>query len=202
MALADPIDFYFDFSSPFGHMAATRIEALAAKFSRTTRWRPILLGAVYKINGVQPTPSVPLKGEYAKRDILRSAGFYRIECKVPSVFPISSVAAARAFYWLDGTDPANAIKLARALFRAYFVDDINISDAEQMIGVCMRHGLNGDAVRAGINDAAVKERLKNEVDQAIARSVFGSPFIVVDGEPFWGMDRLDQVERWLATGGW
>jgi 2-hydroxychromene-2-carboxylate isomerase len=55
---------------------------------------------------------------------------------------------------------------------------------------------------AALADPAVKARLRAEVDAAIARGVFGSPYFVVDGEPFWGHDRLDQVERWLATGGW
>jgi 2-hydroxychromene-2-carboxylate isomerase len=63
-------------------------------------------------------------------------------------------------------------------------------------------GLDREVLRQALNDPAVKERLRTEVDAAIGRGVFGSPYIVVDGEPFWGSDRLDQVERWLETGGW
>lgn len=200
--MAHPIDFYFDFSSPFGYMASTRIDELASRYGREVIWRPILLGAVYKINGVQPTPNVPLKGDYARRDILRSAKHYGIECKVPSVFPISSVPAARAFYWLDRRDPERAIALAKALFHAYFVEDLNIGSPDETIGVCKKLGLDPDEVHAGINAQSTKDLLKTEVENAIARGVFGSPYMIIDGEPFWGMDRLDQVERWLETGGW
>jgi 2-hydroxychromene-2-carboxylate isomerase len=68
--------------------------------------------------------------------------------------------------------------------------------------VCAKLGLAADEVRAGIGDQAIKDRTRAEVDKAIARGAFGSPFIVVDGESFWGSDRLDQIDKWLATGGW
>jgi 2-hydroxychromene-2-carboxylate isomerase len=120
----------------------------------------------------------------------------------PSVFPISSVSPCRAFYWLDARDPKRAKDLARALYRAYFVDDVDISGADGTIAVCAKLGLAADEVRAGIGDQAIKDRTRAEVDKAIARGAFGSPFIVVDGESFWGSDRLDQIDKWLATGGW
>lgn len=198
--MAAAIEFWFDFSSPFGYLASTRIEALAAKHGRTTIWRPFLLGAVYKINGVVPTPNVPLKGDYAHIDILRSGRFYGIPIQVPSNFPIGSVAAARAFYWADGQDPARGKQLAAALYKAYFVDDIDISNAENVVKVAAQCGIDAAALAAGMADPAVKERTKNEVDAAIAKGVFGSPYVIIDGEPFWGMDRLDQAEKWLATG--
>ncbi len=198
--MAAPIDFWFDFSSPFGYLASTRVEALAAKYGRTTVWHPFLLGAVYKVNGVVPTPNVPLKGDYARIDILRSGRFYGIPIRVPSNFPIGSVAAARAFYWADMQDPAKAKQLASALYKAYFVDDVDISSAENVARVAGACGFDAAALSAGLADPAVKERTKNEVDAAIAHGVFGSPYLVIDGEPFWGMDRLDQAEKWLASG--
>ena len=70
------------------------------------------------------------------------------------------------------------------------------------VAVAATCGVDAAAARAAIDDPAIKEALKRANDEAIAKGVFGSPFVVVDGEPFWGMDRLDQVERWLATGGW
>jgi 2-hydroxychromene-2-carboxylate isomerase len=195
-----PIEFWFDFSSPFGYLASTRIEALAAKYGRTTVWRPFLLGAVYKVNGVVPTPNVPLKGDYARIDILRTGRFHGIPITVPSNFPIGSVAAARAFYWADGQDAARAKQLAAALYKAYFVEDVDISSAENVVGIGAQCGFDAAALGAGMADPAVKERAKNEVDTAIAKGVFGSPYVIVDGEPFWGMDRLDQAEKWLAGG--
>jgi 2-hydroxychromene-2-carboxylate isomerase len=89
-----------------------------------------------------------------------------------------------------------------ALYRAFFVSDIDISSPEQTVAIAATCGVDAEAARAAINDPSIKEALKVENDRAIARGVFGSPFIFIDGEPFWGMDRFDQVERWLATGGW
>jgi 2-hydroxychromene-2-carboxylate isomerase len=196
------LDYYFDFSSPYGYLASHKIDALAAKHGRDVNWRPVLLGAVMKITGGAPLPNIPLKGDYARRDFLRSARLHDVGFHLPSVFPIASQAPARAFYWLNRTDPARAKQLAAALFKAYFVDDVNISNPEDTVAVSAKFGLDADAVRAALNDAAVKELVKSEVDAAIKLGVFGSPYIIVDGEPFWGMDRFDQIDKWLATGGW
>lgn len=198
--MSAPIEFWFDFSSSFGYLASTRIEALAAKYGRTTIWRPFLLGAVYKFNGVVPTPNVPLKGDYARIDMLRTGRFHGIPIRVPSNFPIGSVGAARAFYWADAQDPARAKLLAAALYQAYFADDVDISNAENVVKIAAQCGFDATATAAGMQDAAVKERTKHEVDAAIAKGVFGSPYVIIDGEPFWGMDRLDQAEKWLAGG--
>src|SRR6185436_16708752 len=200
--MANPIDFYFDFSSPYGYFAATKIDDLAAKHGRTVTWRPMLLGAVFKINGQQPLPTIPLKGSYAKHDLARSARLFGLPFKMPTKFPVSGTAPSRAFYWLSDRDPAAAKKLALALYRAFFVEDRDISNPEVTANVAAKLGLDKAELTQALNDAAVKERLRSEVDAAIERGVFGSPYIVIDGEPFWGSDRLDQVERWLATGGW
>ncbi len=196
------IDFYFDFSSPYGYLAAQKIDALAAKHGRAVNWRPILLGAVFKVTGGRPLPELPLKGDYARRDFVRSAKFHGIAFRIPSVFPISSVSAVRAFYWLQGRDPQLAVALAKALYRAYFVDDLDISRLENVARVAQALGIQADDLTAALNDAAVKDRTRAAVEAAIAAGVFGSPYVIVDGEPFWGVDRLDQIERWLATGGW
>ncbi len=197
-----PIDFYFDFSSPYGYFASTRIDDIAARHGRMVTWRPTLLGAVFKITGGQPLPTIPLKGSYAAHDLARSARLLEIAFKMPSRFPISSTAPSRAFYWLGDRDPALAKKLAQALFHAYFAEDRDISNPEVTGNVAAKLGVDKGELTQALNDPAVKERLKSEVDAAIERGVFGSPYIVVDGEPFWGSDRLDQVEKWLETGGW
>jgi len=200
--MAAPIEFYFDFSSPFGYLASEKIDGIAARYGRETTWRPFLLGAVFKITGGVPPMHVPIKGDYYRRDFPRSARYHGVAYRQPDVFPINAVPASRAFYWLDSKDPARARDLARALLRAYYTENVDISTAESVIAVAAMTGLNAEELRAGLNEAAVKERTRIEVEKAIAKGAFGSPYIVVDGEPFWGADRLDQIDRWLATGGW
>ena len=197
-----PIEFYFDFSSPFGYLASEKIDALAARHGRTVLWRPFLLGATFKTTGLGPLVSVPMKGEYSRHDFLRSARLFDVPFKLPSNFPVGTVSAARAFYWLDNQDPARAKELAHALYRAYFTDNVDISSVENVVAVAAKCGLYAAAVATGINDATVKDRTKAEVEKALAKGVFGSPFTIIDGEPFWGSDRLEQIDRWLATGGW
>ena len=200
--MAAPIDFYFDFSSPYGYLAAQKIDALAAKYGRTVDWRPVLLGVVFKQTGMAPLTEIPLKGEYSKRDIARSARFHGITgFRMPSKFPIASQAPARIVLWLKARDPALAVRVAKALFHAFFVDDIDISNPDAAVAVAAKEGVDAAAARAAIDDPAIKNALKQDVEQAIGRGVFGSPFIIIDGEPFWGLDRFDQLERWLATGG-
>jgi 2-hydroxychromene-2-carboxylate isomerase len=202
MKMAKAIDFYFDFSSPYGYFGSCKIDALGAKHGREVNWRPILLGAAFKATGGMPLTDIPIKGKYSTRDMVRTAKFIDVEYHQPAVFPIGTVAPARAFYWLESKEPKRAKELARTLYRAYFVDGVNIGNADDTVKVCARLGLAADDVRAGINDQAIKDKLRGEVDRAIAVGVFGSPYIVVDGEPFWGSDRFDQVDKWLQSGGW
>ena len=91
---------------------------------------------------------------------------------------------------------------AQALYRAAFAEGRAITAVDDVVAVAAPLGIDGAALREAVDDPAVKARLRRETDRAIAGGVFGSPFIIVDGEPFWGSDRLPQVERWLATGGW
>ena len=200
--MANPIDFYFDFSSPYGYLASTRIDALAAKHGRGVTWRPHLLGAVFKVTGQQPLAAIPIKGGYAAHDLARSARLLKVPFKLPTKFPVGATAPSRAFYWVNDKDPALAKRLAQALYHAYFAEDRDISSPEVTVDVATQTGVERAALDRALNDPAVKERLRTEVEAAIARGVFGSPYIIVDGEPFWGSDRLDQVEQWLETGGW
>jgi len=200
--MANPIEFYFDFSSPYGYLASTTIDALAARHGRSVTWRPVLLGAMFKVTGGQPLPTIPLKGSYATHDMARTARLLKVPFKLPSKFPIAAIAPARAFYWVSDRDAKLAGALARALFHAYFAEDRDISNPEVTGNVAAKLGASKEELLHALNEPAVKERLRIEVDAAIERGVFGSPYIVIDGEPFWGADRLDQVERWLETGGW
>jgi 2-hydroxychromene-2-carboxylate isomerase len=162
-----------------------------------------MLGAVFKITGTQPLTQYPLKGEYSRRDFDRSARLWGIPFNMPPKFPVASIAAARGFYWLEGEDAALARRFAHAVYTAFFVEGRDIGQPEVVAEVADRLGIDRGRLDAGIQDPAVKNRLKEVTEDAIdRRGVFGSPFIFVDGEPFWGADRLDMVDRWLATGGW
>ena len=197
------IDFYFDFSSPYGYLASEKIEAMAALHGCTVDWYPILLGVIFKQTGAAPLTMIPLKGDYSKRDMPRSARFHGVtDFHMPSKFPIPSQAPARIVLWQKQHDAALVATVVHALYRAFFVDDNDISVPENAVAVAAKCGVDAATARAAIDDPAIKDALKQANDEAIARGVFGSPFIIVDGEPFWGMDRFDQVERWLATGGW
>ena len=196
-----PIDFYFDFSSPYGYLASTRITALAARHQRRVTWRPVLLGPMFKAAGTAPLVSVPLKGPYSVRDFLRTARLLKIPYMQPATFPIGTHNAARAFYWLTDRDAIKAQQFAQSCYATYFGQGIDISSVEKVADIAAQLGEDRAAMLAAMADPVIKERLKNEVDAALAKGVFGSPYIIVDGEPFWGNDRLDQVDAWLATGG-
>jgi len=194
--------FYFDFSSPYGYLASERVDALAQKYDRTVDWHPILLGVVFKQTGMQPLTQIPIKGGYAERDFARTARMWKIPFKMPPVFPIPSQAPARIALWLGSREAAAAKAYIHAAYRAFFVDGRNISEPAIAAEIAAGLGHDRAAALAAIDDPQFKEALKNEVTGAIEKGVFGSPFFIVDGEPFWGADRMAMLEEWLKTGGW
>ncbi len=201
--MSDPIEFYFDFASPYAYLASHRIDAVAARHGREVAWKPMMLGPVFKVAGTRPLTDYPLKGDYSRRDFARTARLLGVPFVLPEDFPFSTLTAARAFYWTEENAPDKAKPLARALFDACFAEGRNTGEAEVVGELAGAVGLDAGAVLAGAREPAIKERLKAVTTDAIEnRGVFGAPFFFVDGEPFWGSDRLDQVDRWLATGGW
>ena len=199
--MSDPIEFYFDFSSPYSYIAAEVIDGLAEKYGRKVKWRPMLLGVVFQKTGQPLLVNVPLKGEYSMRDFARSARYHGVPFTFPAKFPLSTVSAARAYYWLHGQNCQKARDFARAVFRAYWVDGRDISDLAVLQDIAAALGIDGAALAAGIATPEIKERLKAETDTALAKGMCGAPYFVVDNEPFWGADRLPQIEKWLQTGG-
>ena len=196
------MDFYFDFSSPYGYLASERVDAMAARHGRTVNWHPILLGVVFKQTGMQPLTQIPIKGTYAERDFSRTARMLKIPFAMPQVFPIASQAPARVMLWIASRNPEAAKAYARVAYRAFFVDGFNISEPATAAALAAGLGHDRAAALAAIDDPEFKNALRSEVEQAVARGVFGSPFVIVDNEPFWGVDRLSMVEEWLKTGGW
>jgi len=199
--MAAPIEFWFDFSSPYSYLASEKIEELAARHGRGVAYKPTLLGVIFRTTGGVPlTELVPPKATYFAHDFERSARYAGVPFRHPSVFPIPTVNAARAFLWLQAQDEARAARFLHAAFRAYFAQDRNLAEPEVLAALAGEVGTDAAALARGMQEPAVKDRLKSLVDESIARGVFGAPTIFVDGEMFWGHDRLPQVERWLAGG--
>jgi 2-hydroxychromene-2-carboxylate isomerase len=196
------IDFYFDFSSPYGYLASTQIDALAAKHGRTVAWHPFLLGVAFKTTGQRPLPEQPIRGPYHVRDFDRSARLLGVPFKLPEPFPFPSLAASRAFYWLEDSDEGKGKALARAVYHAAFGEGRDVRSVDAVAAIAKPLAIDPAALKAACDDPGIKDKLRLAVEAAMARGVFGSPYIIVDGEPFWGHDRLEHVDRWLATGGW
>lgn len=196
--MSGPIEFYFDFSSPYAYLAAAEIDALAAKHRRNVVWKPMMLGIALKLTGNKPLVDVPMKGEYTRHDVPRTAKHLNLPFVWPEKFPYAAIAPSRAFYWLSARDETKAKLFARAVFTAYFGHGKNVDTPEAVAEVASHLGVAKEETLAALQDPAVKERLKVETDAAIAKGVFGSPFFFVDGEPFWGQDRLPDVARQLG----
>jgi 2-hydroxychromene-2-carboxylate isomerase len=196
--MAEPIDFYFDFSSPYGYLASTEIDALAERHGRGVIWRPFVLGAAFKVTGQRALTEQPLRGDYARRDFARSARLLGVPFKMPEPFPFFALAASRACYWIE--EPSQAKALAKALYHTAFGEGRDITPVPVVAEIARGLGIEG--LEQGLEQPATKAALRDATDRALARGVFGSPFFFADGEPFWGHDRLGQLDRWLATGGW
>lgn len=201
--MPQPIEFYFDFISPYGYLGSLGIEPIAARHGRAVDWRPILLGVtVLKVMGLKPLPDTPLKGDYLRLDVPRCFRLQRLPYNPANGGVMAPLPAARGFTWLKDGDPELACRFARAVYRSHWSEGLDMSTPAALAEVAAPLGIEaGDLIRA-IGDDAVKAQLRGHVEAAVAKGVFGSPSFIVDGELFWGADRLDQVEQWLATGGW
>jgi len=199
--MSTTLHFYFDFTSPYGYLAAMKIDELAAKYTRPVEWHPILLGAIFKATGSVPLMDVPLKGAYSRHDLDRTARFHHIPFKLPENFPISTVNTARAMLWIaNNLGKTSAVNFAKAAYRAFFVNGINIGETAQIAQLATQLGFDGNAISNASSDQEIKDQLKAEVASAQSQGVFGSPFVIVDGESFWGLDRFDQLEALLKNG--
>jgi 2-hydroxychromene-2-carboxylate isomerase len=200
--MAAPIDFYFEFASPYGYLASTQIEALAGRHGRTVAWHPIMLGAAFKETGAKPLTQTPLKGPYLVHDVPRFARLLGVPLRLPPVMPMNSLAASRACLWVEEHNSDQAKSLAKALLHAHWGEGRDLSAPEAVAEVAAGLGITRDQLLAAVADQRIKDRLKERTQAAVERGVFGSPFIFVNGEPFWGADRLPQVEAWLSKAGW
>lgn len=196
-----PIQFYFDFSSPYSYIASEWIDAVAARHGRRVQWHAILLGVLFQAAELKPPVAYPLKRDYALRDFERSAHFAGLPYRQPGAFPIATQHAARVFWWLHETQGHDAaVAWAHAGLRAYFTRSVALNDVVALKALAGESGLDAAAAEAAWGDERWKQRLKAENEAALAAGVFGAPYFIVDGEPFWGQDRQAQIERWLASG--
>jgi 2-hydroxychromene-2-carboxylate isomerase len=199
-----PIQFYFDFISPFGYFASLRIDELAQRHGREVDWTSMLVGvSVLKVMGIPAIASLPLKGPYVINDAKRYARQHRVEFERVHAAPISRpVDAGRAFAWAKEVDRAAAKRLAALIFKAYFVRCLDIAQEHVLRSCVTQAGLSWAAFATARADGTAAASLQRNVDTSIQCGVFGSPFFIVDGEPFFGLEKLLVVEEWLATGGW
>ena len=194
------IEFFFDISSPWTYLAFHNVEPLAREFGETIRWRPILVGGIF--NTVNPSVyasrehPVEAKVAYQKKDMAdwaRSAGLV-IKMR-PTVFPVNSVKAMRGCIHLA----KQMVPFARAVFQIYWGEDQDISQDAVLTEVCGRVGVDAKEFFAGISQQAVKDQLKANTDEVMARGGFGSPTIFLDKtDMYFGNDRLPLVREALA----
>ena len=188
-----PIVFYFDFASPYAYFAADGIERIAAGHGRTVEWRAFLAWAVLKAQGIAPPMDVPAKRAYLVADMIRSAAFHGLPYRHPEKLPLSAHRAARLFHAVAADDPATARAFARAAFSAFFTEGADISDEAVVLRTARQCGIGGAAAREAIEGPSGRALLAAAVERAVADGVCGSPFFLVDGEPFFGADRLPQI---------
>ncbi|MEH6527487.1 MAG: 2-hydroxychromene-2-carboxylate isomerase [Sneathiella sp.] len=203
MDLPTPIDFYFDFSSPYAYLGSHLIGPVAKKHGRDVQWHPFMLGVAMKGEKTFPLTQYPKKGEYSRIDFDRTARRHNIPFNMPTDFPKATLAASRGYLWIAQDDEAVAVAFAQKVFAAYFAENHDISDPEIVADIASDCGVDRSAFLEAIQSPAIKDAFKNSVEEIVSgKKVFGAPYFVVDGEAFWGADRVGQLDDWLAEGGW
>jgi 2-hydroxychromene-2-carboxylate isomerase len=196
------LDFWFDFASTYSYPAAMRIGALAADAEVTVRFRPFLLGPIFKAQGWTTSPFnlYPAKGRHMWRDLERLCADMGLPFRRPDPFPQNSLLAARvAFAGFEGTLGANfwGEEFCRAVFQAEFGEGRRIDDPATIADILVRSSIDSRAALAAAQSDASKARLQVQTDEAQRLGLFGAPsFVTADGELFWGNDRLDAALRW------
>jgi 2-hydroxychromene-2-carboxylate isomerase len=193
------IDFWYEFASTYSFLAAERIEALAQERGVEVRWRPFMLGAIFKAQGHATSPFnlFPVKGAYMWRDMERWCARLGLPLKKPNPFPQNALRAARVAAALSGSERA---AFSRALFRLEFCEGRQIDDRAVLTEALRKAGIEPGPVLAASDSEDVKAKLRSATEQAQSQGVFGAPTVVTsDGELFWGNDRLEEALDW-ATG--
>lgn len=196
--MADPIVFYWDFSSPYAYIGANQIEAVAAKHGRSVDWRPVSIGHLWKAIPDR-TPFPKIKMDYMMRDWTRSARLAGLPIvTTPDPFPTDAKLPRLLFYRLKAQDVAKAKAFALAAYRQYWGEGKDIARPEHLAGIVKSLGIPEAEIAAAAEDGAARQAVLDSTAEAIALKAFGTPTFMVDGEMFWGSDRIDQIDKWLA----
>ena len=201
--MAAPIEFWIALTSPASYLASLRIEDVARKHGRIVRWRPYNIREAFIEEGIKPNVAYERKGAYSRRDWARTARFYGHDFKMPEPFRRSSVPAMAIAYWAEPIYGPEAFKrFCARVMAAYFTENRSIDDPDVLIELALASGFDGDDARAAIDDPEANDAIEKVTKEALHKGIWGAPFMIVDGEPFWGEDRLDQVDLWLKKAGW
>lgn len=196
--MAETLDFYFDFTSPYGYIASQVIDDLAARHSCAARWHAFMVTAAYKqFNATNPLAH-PAKERYFRLDIPRTAAHFGVPFAFPPTWPENLAAAGRAFSWIEDRDPEAAKRFAKAALRAYWAEGKALANPDVVADVGAAAGEDRAKLRAALDDAGVKQRFVDKGNAILAQGIFGSPQVLFRGELFWGADRLDQLKAALA----
>ncbi len=198
MSNDSPILFYFDYISPFSYLASRQIEDVAAKHGRDTDWRCISVNQVFRELEVTPAGIAPRKSTYLFKDLARQAAYFNIPINMPKMFPVACGPARQAFYHINATDPALAKAFASALLEGYWNRGLDIGEPDGMRAAIVETSVDEEMLAAALENAEAKQQVKQETDGAAAHDLFGVPFMVADGEPFFGADRIEFLDRFLA----
>lgn len=193
------VEFFFDLGSPAAYLAFKRLPAICEAADATLHWRPMLLGGVFQATGNQSPMTVPAKGRYVLADLQRFARRHDIPFRQNPHFPINTLTLMRIATGLQLREPQRFLPYLGAMYRAIWVDGLEMNDPAVVAGVLRQGGFDPDALLALAGDAQVKQRLKDDTQEAVARGVFGAPTFFVDGEMYWGQDRLDFVKEALEA---
>jgi 2-hydroxychromene-2-carboxylate isomerase len=196
--MAQPaLDFWFDFASTYSYPAAMRIASLAATNGVTVRWRPFLLGPIFKAQGWATSPFnlYPAKGRNMWRDLERVCATLDLPFTRPDPFPQNSLLAARAA--LVALADIWGESYCRAIYRAEFGESRNIEKPDTIEEILENLGQDAKSVLERAGSAAIKSQLREQTDEAQRLGIFGSPsFVTAGGELFWGNDRLEAALDW------
>lgn len=195
--MAEPIDFYFDFSSSYSYIGQERARELAERHGRELRWRPVALGAIFRSLGSAPQSPETVKGAYVWKDVERSAADAGLPYRWPKPFPFNSLTAARIFYYIAEKDQAKAIAWARAIFDASFGQGRDCSDASVLADIAQNLDLDVDELFEAANREDIKHKLKQVTAEATQKGVFGAPTFFIGSDMYLGADRIDQMHRSL-----
>lgn len=195
------IEFWYEFASTYSYPTAMRIERLAGAEGVGVRWRPFLLGPIFKELGWNDSPFniYPAKGRYMWRDFERVCAEEDLPLALPPVrFPQNGLKAARLAIAgeADGWTPA----FTRAVYAANYGEQRDISDDETLRAILTGLDVDADAAIAAASSDETKQGLFAQTEEAKARGIFGAPTFTVGDEMFWGNDRLEMALRWAKDG--